>query len=316
MKHAMRLWATIALQCLAVHALPYFLVPGSTSDLLIRPLVNASRVTGDIYSHCKIKDGSEVIAGERCVGEAVKIMIAFLSNAGSVHDEGDEAVVLLNNIGVGDEVLKESSATTAISSTTSPDSTGSKPKRDAVKAGELLENFNNRLLRRSGAREGIRGVELDHSAAHSTDDLAVRANVWSGDNALHVYANTSHVTAAFRKDPSLSIGKRTISYDQGVEFNGMQGFKLMVRWVDKDFGLDELEAALLKFVSGNVSSVIPQAHLYATSDAWTFVICGRTYGRTNDQIKLQGKLISLDDNAGNDFENDGLINCDRFKEAQ
>jgi hypothetical protein len=61
---------------------------------------------------------------------------------------------------------------------------------------------------------------------------------------------------------------------------------------------------------------MPQVPLYTLSDAWAFVSCGKTHGRTNDQIKLQGKLISLDGNAGNDFENGGLINCDRFKEAQ
>jgi hypothetical protein len=318
----MHFWTTIVLHYLAVNALAQFIYSGSDSDLVIDPLVkNASRVTADLYKHCKFEHEGVVIRGEACVGEAVKIMIAFMSNAVSAHQGDDEAVVLLNSIGVGDEVLqtavKESSTTTAISFGASPDSPGPKSRRDASKAGELLENFNNRLHRRSGGREDIRAVGLDHATAQSKGGLAVRTNVRSDDAAaLYVYSNASHATAAFEKDPSLSIGRRTISYDQGVELNGMQGFKLELRWVDKDFGLDEVEAALLKFVSGNVSSVMPQAPLYTASDAWAFVSCGRTYGRTNNQIKLQGKLISLDDNAGNDFENDGLINCDRFEEAQ
>jgi hypothetical protein len=298
----MHFWTTIALQYLAVNALAQFIYSGSDSDLVIGSLVkDASQVTADLYEHCKFEHQGVVLGGEACIGEAVKIMIAFMSNAVSAHQGDDEAVVLLNSIGVGDEVLRP----------------GPKPKRDASKAGELLENFNNRLLRRSGGREDIRAVGLDHATAQSKGGLAVRTNVWSDDAAaLYVYSNASHATAAFEKDPSLSIGRRTISYDQGVELNGMQGFKLEARWVDKDFRLDEVEAALLNFVSGNVSSVMPQVPLYTLSDAWAFVSCGKTHGRTNDQIKLQGKLISLDGNAGNDFENGGLINCDRFKEAQ
>jgi hypothetical protein len=318
----MHFWTTIVLHYLAVNALAQFIYSGSDSDLVIDPLVkNASRVTADLYKHCKFEHEGVVIRGEACVGEAVKIMIAFMSNAVSAHQGDDEAVVLLNSIGVGDEVLqttiKESSTTTAISFGASLDSPRPKPKRDASKAEELLENFNNRLHRRSGGREDIRAVGLDHATAQSKGGLAVRTNVRSDDAAaLYVYSNASHATAAFEKDPSLSIGRRTISYDQGVELNGMQGFKLEARWVDKDFRLDEVEAALLNFVSGNVSSVMPQVPLYTLSDAWAFVSCGKTHGRTNDQIKLQGKLISLDGNAGNDFENGGLINCDRFKEAQ
>ena len=316
----MYLSTAIVLQCLAVKALADFSIQGPDYTLRANPLVNASRVTDDLYSHCKYNHEGLVSEGKECVGEAVKIMVAFLSNAGSTHQGGDKAVVLLNKIGVGNEVLQPtaigSSTTSVASSTASLGSPRFKPKRDAGKARELLENFNTKLLRRSGGREDIRAVGLDHSTAQSNDGLVVRTNVRSGDAALYVHSNASHATAAFKKDPPLPNGKRTINYDQGVEFQGMQGFKLMIRWIDEGFGLDEIESALLQFVTQSLKSDPQSVPTYMVSDAWTFAVCGKTDGHTNDQMKLQGKLVSLDENAGDDFEDNEWIDCDVYKEVR
>jgi len=103
-----------------------------------------------------------------------------------------------------------------------------------------------------------------------------------------------------------------------MKFKGMQGFKMMVRWVDKDFGLDGLEATLLQFVSGQIGPATPTpwAPTYLASDAWAFAMCGQTDGQANDQMILQGKLVSLDENAGVNFEDDELVNCNMFRKPQ
>lgn len=252
--------------------------------------------------------------GKERVGEAVKIMIAFLRETGSPHQDGDKAVVLVNNIGVGDEVLQTvTMSTAAIRAPANPES---KPKWNAAKADELLESFNKQLLRRLAVEGKIRAVKIEKSAENSNGGLVVRTNVRSGDAALYVHANSSHATASFKKDTSLTIGKRTIDYDQGVQFQSMQGFKLAIRWIDKYFGLDKLETALLEFVTGRASASPQAVRTYIFSDAWAFASCGSADGRPTSQMKLQGKLVSLDDNAGNNFESDGFLNCDVFEKAQ
>lgn len=58
----MHFWTTIVLQYLAVNALAQFIYPGSDSDLVIEPLVkNASRVTADLYKHCKSSEAKHVL---------------------------------------------------------------------------------------------------------------------------------------------------------------------------------------------------------------------------------------------------------------
>lgn len=315
----MYFFTTIVLQCFAINALAAIIFHDSESSFIANPLINASRVTGDLYSHCKYSHGGAVIEGQQCVGEAVKVMVAFLSNAGYTHHGGDEAVLLLNSIGVGDEVLQTTEA--GISSTTSTalrasvESDAAKSRREIENADSMLESFNDRLVRRSDVRGDIRAVGLERLASPSEGELVVRTNVRSGDSTLFVRANSSYAVAAFKQDPSPSIGKRIIDFNKGVTFQGMQGFKLMVRWADGDFGFDKLEAALVRFVGGSMSLEPQSMPRYMASDAWAFAVCGRVNEHTNGQMKLQGKLVSLDENAGDNFENDRLINCDSFKEA-
>jgi hypothetical protein len=139
---------------------------------------------------------------DECVGEAAKIMITFLSSAGSAHQEGEEAMVLNNN-GVGNEVLQDvaerSTVTTALDTTTSPNNAELQMERGVGKSEGLLESFNKRLIRRSGDRQEIRAVEFDHSATDSNAGLTVLTNVQSGDTALHAHTNASHATAEFKK---------------------------------------------------------------------------------------------------------------------
>jgi len=317
----MHFWTAIVLQYLTVDALAYFTFAGSNSDLVVHALRNSSRVTGDVYEHCEFEHEGVVSNRDECVGEAVKIMIAFLSSAGSVHHEGGEAVVLNNN-GVGNEVLQDaadrSTVTTALDTAAGPNNPELHMERGVGKTEGLLESFNKRLVRRSGSRQEIRAVGLDHSATHPNAGLTVLTNVESGDTALHVHTNASHATAEFRKNLSPALNERAIESTHGMKFKGMQGFKMMVRWVDKDFELDGLEATLLQFVSGKIGPATPTpwAPTYLGSDSWAFAMCGQTDGQTNDQMILQGKLVSLDENAGINFEDDELVNCNMFKQPQ
>jgi hypothetical protein len=317
----MHLWTAIVLQCLTVDALAYYTFAGSNSDLVVHPLRNSSRVTGDIYEHCEFEHEGVVSKRNECVGEAVKIMITFLSSAGSAHHEGEEAVVLNNN-GVGNEVLQDvaerSTVTTALDTAASPNNAELQMERGVGKREGLLESFNKRLIRRSGGRQEIRAVGFDHSATDSNAGLTVLTNVQSGDTALHVHTNASHATAEFKKYLSPALDERATESTQGMKFKGMQGFKMMVRWVDTDFGLDGLEATLLQFVSGHIGPATPTpwAPTYLASDAWAFAMCGQTDGQANDQMILQGKLVSLDENAGVNFEDDELVNCNMFKKPQ
>ena len=312
-KNTMYLLTTIVLQCFAINALADVIFHDSDSSFVVHPLTNASRVTGDLYSHCEYKHEDAVIEGQQCVGEAVKVMVAFLSNAGYTHHGGDEAALLLNSIGVGDEVLPTTVKSTALRA--SVESGAAKSRREIENADSMLESFNDQIVRRSDVRGDIRAIGLERLVSPSEGELVVRTNVRSGDSTLFVRANSSHAVAAFKQDPSPSIGKRIIYSNKGVTFQGMQGFKLMVRWADGSFGFDKLEAALVRFVSGSAISEPQSIPMYRASDAWAFAVCGRVNEHTNDQMKLQGKLVSLDGNAGDNFENDGLINCDSFKEA-
>jgi hypothetical protein len=210
------------------------------------------------------------------------------------------------------------SFTTALNTAANPNDPELQVERGVGKRGGLLESFNKRLIRRSRGRQEIRAIGLDHSAMHSNAGLTVLTNVQSGDTALHVHTNASHATAEFKRYLSPALSERAIQSTHGMKFQGMQGFKMMVRWVDKDFELDGLEATLLQFVSGKIGPATPSpwAPTYLASDAWAFAMCGQTDGQTNDQMILQGKLVSLDENAGINFEDDELVNCDMFKEPQ
>jgi hypothetical protein len=303
-------WIAVVLPFFAASTLGATMLGGSTSSVLAEPLVNGTRVTQDLYANCKYEAGDKSSESEECVVEAVKIMVALMRS--SIDISGSkQGVVLLNkdNHGQVPTITAEGFPTPSSDLTDDPTL---KSKRNALEGDEILQGINGRLLRRSSGGREIRAVEIGNSEMHFNGGRAIRTNVHDGDAALHVHTNGSHAIVAFKRRTSSSIRKRD-GGSQGtpsVEFLGMQGFKMAFELVkdmptpDLDQEFDDLETGLINLVGGQMGNP-PKMR---ASDAFAIATCRKS----NGEMGMRGKLVSLDTGAGYDFEQYGLINCDNY----
>jgi hypothetical protein len=296
-------------------------VSGSYYRHLGQSKVDGSTVAGEIIKHCKYEAGDVSIEGEDCVAKAVEIMFAFMRDSSGLFDS-DQGVAILNENNNG-QLPSSTGEIISIAPTLDPDTSNalsSNPKRNDVEDHDILKDMNKRLLRRSNGGPTIRAIEISSRAMHPNGGREIRTNVHSGNAALHVNTNGSHATVAFKKGTSTLIEQRdTESKDTPtIEFQGMQGLKMQFELVVKTLRprltqlLDELESSFVKFVSRDGA----KASTMSFSDSWIFVQCTRTNGQMNGETGLQGKFITLDDGAGDNFEWGTLIYCAQFEDLQ
>lgn len=306
----MHLSTVVVLPFFAKFGSAAFKFTGSKSDLLVEPLVNGSRVTRDIYENCKYTAGDASSKGEKCVVEAVKIMVGFMRSSKEI-PKGYQEVVLLNkeNDGQQPTITVEGAPSTSSTNTDWPTPNS---KRNAAEEDEILQGMNSQLRRRSQGGWEMRAVGLGHSEIHPNGGLAIRTNVQDGDAALFVHTNGSHSTVGFKRGTSPSIGKRAgeSQATRDIELKGMQGLKMQLElkegipMADLHQKFDDLEAGLVNLAGGDGSN----PPVLKRSDAFGIATCQKT----NGEMGMRGKLISLDQGAGNDFEEYGLINCDEY----
>ena len=306
----MHLWIAVVLPFFAASAVGAIVFGGSTSDLMVHPLVNGWEVTAGLYANCKYEAGDKSSESVDCVVEAVKIMVGLMRSSIDVSG-GRQGVVLLNkdNDGQLPTITAEGFPTPSSELIDDPER---KSKRNALRADEILQGMNGQLLRRSSGGREIRAVEIGNSEMHPNGGLAIRTNVHDGDAALHVHTNGSHAVVAFKRGTSPSIGKRAggSQATPSVEFLGMQGFKMTSKLVknmsasDLTQEFDDLETGLIQLVGGEMGN----PPMLLAADAFGIATCRKS----NGEMGIQGKLISLDKGAGNDFEEYGLTNCDGF----
>jgi hypothetical protein len=298
----MRPWIAVVLPFFAASTLGAIVLQGgSKSSVLAQPLVNGTRVTQELYANCKYEAGDKSSESEDCVMEAIKIMVALMRS--SIDISGSkQGVVLLNkdNHGQVPTITAEGFPT--------PSS-----DRDALEGDEILQEINGRLLRRSSGGREIRAVEIGNSEMHFNGGRAIRTNVHDGDAALHVHTNGSHAIVAFKRRTSSSIRKRDDGSQEtpSVEFLGMQGFKMALELVkdmptpDLDHEFKDLETGLINLVGGQMGN----PPMLLAADAFAIATCRKS----NREMGMRGKLVSLDTGAGYDFEQYDLINCDSYK---
>lgn len=120
-----------------------------------------------------------------------------------------------------------------------------------------------------------------------------------------MHTNGSHATAVFEKDTSSSAKQRNTifaRYRYRTTFEGTLGFKIQLqRRGDAISYFHELYDLLESFARKDGD----RAPRFKESDSWAFVVCGNV----DNALVVQGKLVSLDDGAGDNFESNGLIDC-------
>lgn len=234
------------------------------------PLASGKRVASDIYSGCReLQDGKVLSEGEVCVQAAFKYMTRALVD------------------------LKAEVSTALLSNTVN----AVQPTKNNDSSAEVLRRTNERIPHRSEAKHEVHIVEHLSAGSHHKDGIAMRTNMRSIDNLLHVHTNGSHMTARFKKDISSAVGESndpTQNHEFG--FDGAQGLKMQLRWEEP------------REVPSGLHTLLPimaYAGWFSASDSWAFVECDIAQGK----MVLQGKLIYQDDGAGDDFETNGLIGC-------
>ena len=300
----------LVIPILAIGALATYPVEGSESgldyDLKAVPLVTGVMVTNDIYTNCAEKteiDGQD-IKGEECFAHVLQYMIQILSDA---HNSNRFVALLSNTVsGVQSiDAVPENATTTSDSGPSASTAMASKSKReddDAMKA--VLGDLNDHIRRRSEGEHRPRAVQIRHSNTHSTNGLAIRTNVHSGDATLHVHTNGSHATASFDKDESSPLSRRDDEWALAsrFQFEGAQGLKLQIMAnYQQDYGV--LSTLLMELAYGQ-GQMAPELK---KSDSWAFTLCKKS----DKQRTLFGKLVAEDNGAGYDWEGiDADINCE------
>jgi hypothetical protein len=282
---------------------------GVGSHLLAASLATDGRVATEVYDGCREnnRDGVQINEGEKCFWNAVVYMFEALRDSNSYL-----GVALLsntvNNMPVNADMPSPNitssgplpSLETVVAATTTPPL---KLKRQDQSAKEVVwAELNDQIRRRSEGEHRPRAVHIRPSNLHHTDGLAVRTNVRSGDATLHVHTNGSHATAAFTKDPVPSLGGRDAASIPGPEFQfeGLQGLKVQLKVVDMNafnFSID-----LLYELGLGMDGLTPKLREY---DSWALALCNNF----SKEQTLWGKLIAEDNGAGDEYEEEGVINC-------
>jgi hypothetical protein len=230
--------------------------------------------------------------------------IALLSN--TVNNM--QSIADISSVNVTGPLSPSSSGSVDFASTVVASATTTPPlklKRQDSSAKEVVwADLNDQIRRRSEGEHRPRAVHVGPSNLHPTDGLAVRTNVRSGDATLHVHTNGSHATAAFTKDSIPSLGRRDAGSTTGPEFQfegSPQGLKVQLKVLDQN-AYDILLNLTYELGLGK-DGLAPKLK---GSDSWALALCNNL---SNKQT-LWGRLIAEDNGAGDEYEEEGLINCD------
>ena len=309
----MHLPSVLLIPIFAIGALAIFpfkvTTDGVNSSLVVDSLATGNRVATQVSDGCREKnrDGVQINVGEACLWNAILYMIEALRDA-----QAATGVALLSNtvnnmqpidyeprVNISGNSAPSPSVSIISAATTPP----LKLKRQDESARQALwAELNDQISRRSEDGHRPRAVRVGHSDLHPTDGLAVRTNVHSGDATLHVHTNGSHATAAFTRNSIAQLARRETSFASGSEFffEGAQGLKFQIRRLDEK-AYDVL-SVLLRKISFGTDGLAPRLE---ESDSWAFALCRNS----NNEQTLWGKLVAEDNGAGDDYEEQGLIDC-------
>jgi hypothetical protein len=293
---------------------------GVDSYLLANSLATGERVATEVYEKCREKnrDGVQINAGEKCLWNAVVYMIEALRDAHSFVGiallsntvNNMQSIADISSVNVTGPLSPSSSGSVDFASTVVASATTTPPlklKRQDSSAKEVVwADLNDQIRRRSEGEHRPRAVHVGPSNLHPTDGLAVRTNVRSGDATLHVHTNGSHATAAFTKDSIPSLGRRDAGSTTGPEFQfegSPQGLKVQLKVLDQN-AYDILLNLTYELGLGK-DGLAPKLK---GSDSWALALCNNL---SNKQT-LWGRLIAEDNGAGDEYEEEGLINCDEL----